>query len=400
MEKRVIKLLKIIAIVCVTILTIELFYICYLLQGKSIYFDGINSIINYNDGFVIVGSNNNNDKYFEKAKVTLYSEEKEKIFEKIYNKGFNGVFFDVVQDNDDIVVVGSYESNEEEHEKRIRSALIVKYDKNGNILYENDFQVLGNSKFTSINCVEDGYIVAGQSIYDNMTIGLSNNGGAYLIKYNKELEVEWKKNYGDNKTAVYNEAIIVNDNIYAVGVEDGNVGIISKYNFDGELIKNSSYKYTDDLGFTGISYSDGKIYVVSSKKLDDAGYAASIIQYDFDLNQVKEVLYDDKGFERFNQILVDKNSNVVAIGTTSLLNNSKSSDEITGFSHDSLIAKYDKNLEKIAVVTYGDEKDDYFTDIIALDNGYLVVGYSSYGDGSYLSKFVTYSDALKVLGVE
>ena len=34
------------------------------------------------------------------------------------------------------------------------------------------------------------------------------------------------------------------------------------------------------------------------------------------------------------------------------------------------------------------------------NNEYLVSGYSSYEDGSYLSKFIRYSDALKVLGVE
>ena len=64
------------------------------------------------------------------------------------------------------------------------------------------------------------------------------------------------------------------------------------------------------------------------------------------------------------------------------------------------VSKYKDNLEKVGAVTYGDENDDFFTDIILDDNNYLVVGYSSYEDGSYLSKFITYSDALKALGVE
>ena len=55
---------------------------------------------------------------------------------------------------------------------------------------------------------------------------------------------------------------------------------------------------------------------------------------------------------------------------------------------------------KISVVNYGDENDDYFTDIIILDGNYLVSGYSYYKDGSYLSKFITYSNALKTLEVE
>jgi len=54
----------------------------------------------------------------------------------------------------------------------------------------------------------------------------------------------------------------------------------------------------------------------------------------------------------------------------------------------------------IDVVNYGDERDDYFTDIIFANEKYLVSGYSSYEDGSYMSKFINYSKALKVLEVE
>ena len=44
--------------------------------------------------------------------------------------------------------------------------------------------------------------------------------------------------------------------------------------------------------------------------------------------------------------------------------------------------------------------NDFFTDIILDDYNYLVIGYSSYEDSSYLSKFINYSSALKVLEVE
>ena len=65
-----------------------------------------------------------------------------------------------------------------------------------------------------------------------------------------------------------------------------------------------------------------------------------------------------------------------------------------------LKGKYNKELDESTVINYGDERDDYFTDVKVVDGKYLVSGYSSYEDGSYLSKFITYSDALKVLGVE
>lgn len=402
MHKRIIKLLKVVAIVCVTILVIELVYIGYLLQGKSIYFDGINSVIGIENGYLTVGSNNNNDKYFEKAKITKYNLKKEKKFETLYNKGYNGAFFDVLEDaNGNFVAVGSYEKNDEEHEKGIRTALIVSYDKDGNLLYENDFQVLGNSKFTSITLVDDGYIVTGQSVYEDMIAGMAEDGGAFVVKYDDKLKLKWKSNLGDCKTAIYNDAVVVDNYIYAVGKSDTSVGLISKYNLSGELIESKTYEYTDKLGFTGIINSNGYLYVCAAKKMEDSNNInAVILQYNTKLSLREEEIYEDDGYSRFNQITVDENNNFIVIGTTAGLDKDKSIDGVNVFVHDGLIGKYDKDLEKISVVIYGDDRDDYFTDVINSDGTYLVTGYSSYEDGSYLSKFITYSDALKILGVE
>ena len=402
MEKKLFKLLKLVAIVCVVILVIELIYIIYLLQGKSIYFDGINSVINVDKGYVAVGSNNNNEKYYEKAKITKYNDKKEKVFEKLYNKGYNGVFFDVILDQDEnLIAVGSFESSEKDYLEGRRIGLIVKYDKDGNLLYENTFKVLDNTKFTSVEVMDDSYIVTGQSIYSDMKVGFSSDGGAFVMKYDKELKLIWKSNYGDSKSSSYNDVAIYKNNIYVVGVTENNIGIISKYNDKGKLLDTSKYKYTDDLGFTGIVCYDKHFYVTGGKKnVETTDIDAVIIKYERDLDVDEEVTYEDKGFERFNQVIVDKNNNIVVVGTTAEVNKVDSSESVNVFIHDGLIGKYDKDLEKVSVVRYGDDRDDYFTDVIVSDGNYLVSGYSSYEDGSYLNKFITYSDALKTLGVE
>lgn len=402
MEKKLFKLLKLVAIVCVVILVIELIYIIYLLQGKSIYFDGINSVINVDKGYVAVGSNNNNEKYYEKAKITKYNDKKEKVFEKLYNKGYNGVFFDVILDQEEnLIAVGSFESSEEDHLEGRRIGLIVKYDKDGNLLYENTFKVLDNTKFTSVEVMDDSYIVTGQSIYSDMKVGFSSDGGAFVMKYDKELKLIWKSNYGDSKSSSYNDVAIYKNNIYVVGVTENNIGIISKYDDSGKLLDTSKYKYTDDLGFTGIVCYDKHFYVTGGKKnVETTDVDAVIIKYERDLDVDEEVTYEDKGFERFNQVIVDKNNNIVVVGTTAAVNKVDSSESVNVFIHDGLIGKYDKDLEKVSVVRYGDDRDDYFTDVIVNDGNYLVSGYSSYEDGSYLNKFITYSDALKTLGVE
>ena len=405
MEKKLVKWLKVIALVCAIVLVIEFSYIIYSVlfsEGKSVYFDGINALYSDKNGYVTVGSNNDNAQFLEKAKITKYNKKKEKLFEKLYNKGFNSSFFDIVEDDESYIAVGNYEKDSDEHDNNLRSALIVKYDIDGNILFENDFQVLGNSKFTSVVVVDDGYIVAGQSIYENMTLGFSDDGGAFLIKYSKDLKELWKVNYGNSKSAIYNDLLVDDDTIYAVGKDDERVGIISMYSSKGKQLKTTKYEYTDCLGFTGISKIDNRLFVVGAKVNgnDISNTDALIVKYNLNCEYRDEVIYSSDGLERFNRLDVDDNDNIIVIGTTSIANRKTSSDGVSVFSYDGLIGKYSKDLESVSVITYGDDRDDYFTDINCLDGKYLVTGYSSYDDGSYLSKFITYSDALKVLGVE
>ena len=405
MEKKIFKWLKIILVICVFILIFEVIYIVYnvaLVEGKSVYFDGINSLLYEDNSYITVGSNNNNDQKFEKAKLSKYNDKKEKEFEKLYNKGYNGVFFDATSDDECYVVVGSYEKDEDEHNKKLRSGLIVKYDSMGNVLFESDFQVLGNSKFTSIISIDDGYLVTGQSIYKDMTLGFSDKGGAFLIKYTKDLEIEWKVNYGSSKSAIYNSVLVHDDNIYVVGKDLDRVGIISMYDEDGEHIKTTKYKYTDSLGFTDIKRIDNRLFVVGAKVNgnDTSNTDALIVKYNLKCDFRDEVIYTKDSLERFNRIDVDEDDNVIVVGTSSVSSKKTSRNGISVFSYDGIIGKYSKDLETSSVISYGDERDDYFTDINCVDGKYLVTGYSSYDDGSYLSKFITYSDALKVLGVE
>ena len=102
---------------------------------------------------------------------------------------------------------------------------------------------------------------------------------------------------------------------------------------------------------------------------------------------------------RFNKLIVDDHENLIAIGTQAVATKTNKHN-VNDYNYDGLIAKYDLDLKQVDAVVYGDERDDYFTDIKYIDGKYLVVGYSSYEDGSYMSKFINYSKALKVLEVE
>ena len=381
MNKKKFSKIKIITIICALIVAVELFYIGYHLVYKSnepIYFVGINALATDNDSnYVTVGK---------------------KTFEKLYNVGYNGAFFDVLIDGDYIVAIGSYEKNKSDHDDSIRKALIVKYDKDGNIIFEKDFGLLDNSKFTGIIKVGDDYVVTGQSVYRNTRIG-SEEGGAILTKYDKDGNLLWNKSYGNVKESIYNDVILVDDYLYVIGNYEDYNAIIVKYDLDGNFISSNDYKITDELGFSSIVNIDDYIYVGGALKTGDYDTDAMIVKYDLDCEYIDQVSYSGIGKERFNRLITDDHNNIIAIGTmmSAAVHGNKAYGD---YNYDGIIGKYSVDLNNIDLVSYGDDRNDFFTDVKLINNNYLVVGYSSYEDGSYMSKFISYSSALKVLGVE
>ena len=114
MNRRKVERYKFISFICIIILICELVYIGYHFIYKSeesVYFEGVNAIASGSKYYVSVGSNNDNDNHFEKAKVIIYNTKREKEYERLYNVGFNSSFFGVAIDEDGFIAVGSYDSD-------------------------------------------------------------------------------------------------------------------------------------------------------------------------------------------------------------------------------------------------------------------------------------------------
>lgn len=378
------KVIKIIVVICIIILIVDILYLFY--KKRPIYFDSINSFEVIPNGYVAVGSNNKNKGNYEKAKITKYNHKKEKVWEKLYNNKYNSSYFGIEKDDKYYVAVGDYEANKDERKDNVRTALIVKYDDNGNIVNENSLQILGDSKFTNLLVVSDGYIVVGQSIYENMTLGLSDQGGAIIIKYDKNLKEIWRSNYGGSKSGIYNDLVMVNNNIYAVGKDAKNTGIISKYNKMGERIATTNYSYTDRFGFTGIVDINDELYVVGAKKTNennsDYHMDCLIVKYDLECKKVKEQKNKIKDIGRFNKIIRDDESIIIA-GQRGIKHDDN-------FLYSGIFAIYDKDLNKLLLKYYNVEKDNYFTDIKRQDDTYIISGYGTSFKDDYQSKFIIY----------
>lgn len=385
LTKKKIKYARIITLFCLVILVMELSFMIYkvfYIKKDKTYFDTINNIVKITDGYISIGGNNDNEKLYEKAKITKYDKKKEKVFEKLYNKGLSSTFNSVCATSDSFIAVGNYTKNEKDYTKDYTKGLIVKYDTKGNIIWEKDFTDAPKTTFNKIKEVSDGYIVVGESLFEKENKSLI--GGAYLIKYDKNGKILWKQRYGNNSLARFNDFIVVEDKIFVVGKNNENLGTLITFDITGNILKEETYENIDSLGFTSLIVSENNLFLVGAK--NNKGL---LVKYDLDTNLKKAKEYNLKTTNRFNKIILDTNNDLVIIGISY---NEKNSN------HNGIITKYNKDLELIEDVIYDTESDDYFTDIILEDKNYLVTGYSLYED-TYLTKFTLYSNALKELGI-
>ncbi len=400
-QKKVVKFI-IIGLSIILVINIGiLIYLYFFKNNNENIIDGINSIVYEDNKYISAGSSNLNDEGYEKAKISMYDKDREKEWEKVFTTGINSTFYDVIVDDTGIIAVGSYEESEEDLEDNLRSGLLVKYDSDGNLLFNKTFQILGNSKLTKIISINDGYLVTGQSIYENSTLGLSTDGGAFLLKYSKDGDLLWQTNYGGSKSGVFNDLVVYKNHIYVVGKDYSRVGIIAKYTMEGKQVKVEEYNFTDTIGFTAIKELDGDLVVAGAKKVveDENDYDTDglLLKYDTNLKKLEEKVYRGKGIERFNQLEIDQDNNIVVIGTTGIYNKKESNDSYNVFNYNGIIAKYEDDFDDIKVEEYSHEKNNHFTDIVIVKDNYIVTGYSEINDEEYLSKIIEYSSALKIL---
>ncbi len=391
-QRSIVKWLKVIIGLCVAIIVIELGYIVltYYNRSKSIiYSDTLNSFDKVSDGYLVVGNsdfknsefNSYQDEY-NKAKFAKYNDDFEIEFESAYTKGFASYFNDVAEYSDGFIAVGGAQYNDQQVSDNATDGLIVLYDKNGKQKDTKSVQIAGDTTFSKVLLVDDGFIVVGQSILQNMVVGTDPDGGALMIKYDFDLNEVWRVNYGGSKSAIYNDAVIDGDYIYAVGKDATRYGLIAKYTLDGEKVYTKTYEYTDTVGFSSIVKVGDDFFVAGSKTInvdaddEDKVTEGLIVKYNEDGEVLDEVTFARNNAARFNKIVSDGND-LVVVGHTYKKDEEKSTDTYNYLDYRGIIVKYNTDLEKLGNNKENGSGIDYFSDVIVTSDGYLVGGASS-----------------------
>ncbi len=390
--KKLVKWLRVIIILCIAIIVIEVCYIgiSYYNRTKSIvYTDTLNSFKEIDDGYLVVGNSdfknsefNSYEKDYNKAKFAKYNSDFEVEFESAYTKGYSSYFSDVIEYSDGFIAVGGAQYDEQQVEDNATDGLIVLYDKNGKQVDTKSVQIAGDTTFNKVLLVNDGFIVVGQSILQNMVIGNDPDGGALIIKYDFNLKEQWKANYGGSKSAIFNDAIIDGDYFYLVGKDATRYGMIAKYTLDGEQVFVKSYEYTDTVGFSSIVKVGDEFFVAGSKTInidakdEDKVTEGLVLKYNSDGEVLDEVTFSRNNAARFNKIVAD-GDDLIVVGHTYKKDEEKSTGTYNYLDYRGIIVKFNTDLERLANNKENGSGVDYFSDVIVTDDGYLVGGASS-----------------------
>lgn len=398
---KVYKYLVTICLICSLILILEgiIFAAGQRVVDNGTVFHDSYSAVTVDDGNIIVVGNsdfkysklNKYTKGNARGKLIKYNNAGEVIFEKVYERGLATSFNSVISVSDGYVVVGTGIFSEEEKNNEGKEAFIIKYDKEGALVWEKFYQVLTDTSFNKVKETPDGYIVVGQSIYANMELGNHTTGGGIIVKYDKEGNELWHNNHGGTKSGNFNDFVVVNNDIYVVGKDGADSANIVKFNSNGQYQWHKNYSYTDAFGFGGIAYLDNNLFVVGSKKIlpkgtgDNDNRATSntdaiLVKYDLDGNIVMEKTFGGSSYERYNSILL-YHGNFYVVGHICShdagLKVTGDKEKMTG-----LVVRYDRNGNILKKETFGGSNNDNLTGITTDGISFFAVGYSNSGDGN------------------
>lgn len=395
------KVLKVVALLSVIIIVLELGYLGVMKiisLSKSSYYE-VNQGIDFSgDDLILAGSSDfkysnsvNYTKGLEKGRLAKYDKNDKLIWERVYDEGNNSTFSAVKTLNDGYLVVGSAEFTTYQIDNKIREGIIVKYDKDGKKLWEQRYQALSNTKFLDILVEADGYVVIGQSIYENMELGNHETGGGIIVKYDLTGKKLWEGNYGGNKSGIFNDIVKVNNGYVVVGRDSKDTGIVVFFDEAGKKKWSRNYSYTDTEGFQALAVKDNYLYVVGSKKVwTDTGNEeadsnrvtknteALIVKYDMNGKMYFEKTFGGNGYERYQDVLIEGDQLYLVGHTTSLdLDLGK---EIVENKMMGLIVKTDLEGNVLNKKLYGGSKDDNLFCLVKKDDKFEAIGMSNSKD--------------------
>ena len=277
-KKNLLKIMIILGIIL--IIELIVFFAYKLIKNKNDGF-GIQTnqyidVINIDDGYITVGYNYyegtedvkyNNDLPIKQGEITKFDNSLNIVWTTRYYLDNNVELVGITKIKDGYIIIGN-ETKEKGHSEEDNTGILLKVDKEGQIVKATNYDLLENTLFNKIVRDNNKNIIIGYSQYELDRVG-NHLGGGIILKVDDDLNIIEQNNYGGNKSGTFNNIFILKDS-YLVTGKDAEYPVIVKFNKDfnrddddTELIsKKVIYNKTLDNSkeFNPRYYNDNKLY--------------------------------------------------------------------------------------------------------------------------------------------
>ena len=275
-----------------------------------------------------------------------------------------------VLDNGTIIVVGytqatDYAANTES--SGTVDAIILKLNSNG---YMSAKKSLGGKNTDMFNCVDStgsGFVVGGKSYSQTGDFAHLEGDSAILMSFNSSLELQWQTQlHGEAASTIGDVAVDDNGNVFATCLTSSTTGDFENYNNSGG--------YTDTL----------------------------VLKYNGSGEMQWGHMISSTGRDEFKSIAPDGKGGCVVAGNYELIPSQTPDGSLSGIHHcgniDALVFGIDSDGERSWVNILSGYENDFITDIISANGGYVVTGYtesynrefSGTGNEGYHDGFVSF----------
>lgn len=270
-------------------------------------------------------------------------------------------------------------------------AVIVNYDSQGNILWNKNFGGSYTDYFLAIDNAPDGYIVVGQSSSTNQDLAGLNKGNfdAIIVKYDFDGNVVWNKNFGGSNIDRFYNVITVEDGYIAIGnsasndqdVSEMNNGmqdaIIVKYDLEGNVLWNKNFGSASDDYFYGITKDNQEYIAVGTISNAEGINSATIVCYEENGNLQWDKTYGGSNNDYFYAITSHMRNDTVAGSSSSTDGNLEGKNKGNA---DAILAKYDNSGNLLWNINIGGSSSETLYSIIYANYSYTAVGFSASRD--------------------
>jgi uncharacterized repeat protein (TIGR02543 family) len=278
--------------------------------------------------------------------------------------------------------------------------LIVKFDSKGNKVWDKLFGGEQNDSFNSIKETSDGgFIVAGSS-FSSASGEISDtwNGeeDGLVVKFDSEGNKVWDNLFGGSAEDRFESVIGTSDGGYiAVGHSSASGGeltdafngqydaLIVKFDSDGNKVWDHLFGGVDGEWFWDVVQANDGGYITVGDRSPSEGMTndALIIKYDSEGNKVWEKSVASNAMIFLKSVIQSSDGGYVVAGYSTSSASGDIADTGNG-AQDGLIIKFDSAGNKVWDDLIGGSSTDYFESIIETNDGGYVVAGTSYSSTS------------------